>query len=153
MHNKYDKRGRYGKKERYSKRQRLNDNASSNVPLLSKRKPTLLEKLLSADITRDKSRLLQTFRFMVMNSFFKDGPDKPLIFPSVIVKEGSVEDGMVEETCLHAQKDVSEVSDKTVGKINDNDDVEDDKDGNDIHNNDDGGSGDDEEEEEGEIIN
>ncbi|KAM6600422.1 hypothetical protein CsatA_020031 [Cannabis sativa] len=99
--NKFDKRRRSDKRERYPKKRRMNDNnnnnASSNVPSLSIRKPTLLEKLLSADITRDKSYLLQAFRFMVANSFFKDGADKPLTFPSVIFKEKSSEDGGIVE--------------------------------------------------------
>ncbi|PON59142.1 Nuclear fragile X mental retardation-interacting protein 1, conserved domain containing protein [Trema orientale] len=153
LHKKFDKRGRYDKKDRYSKKQRLNDNPSSDVPLVSKRKPSLLEKLLSADITRDKSHLLQAFRFMVMNSFFKDGPDKPLTFPSVIVKEGSGEDGVVEQSFPHAGKGVSEVRDETVvRKTGENDDIDDDNDGG-------GGGGggdsseDDGDEEEGEIIN
>ncbi|PON66865.1 Nuclear fragile X mental retardation-interacting protein 1, conserved domain containing protein [Parasponia andersonii] len=153
LHKKFDKRGRHDKKDRYSKKQRLNDNRSSNVPLVSKREPSLLEKLLSADITRDKSHLLQAFRFMVMNSFFKDGPDKRLTFPSVIVKEGSNEDGVVD-----AGKGVSEVTDEAVvGKTCENVDIIDDD--NDDRDNDDddggGGGGDNSEddEEEGEIIN
>ncbi|XP_062091634.1 uncharacterized protein LOC133797668 isoform X2 [Humulus lupulus] len=149
--NKFDKRGRYDKRERYPKKRRMNNNfnnnnnnASSNDPLLSKRKPTLLEKLLSADITRDKSYLLQAFRFMVANSFFKDGADKPLTFPSVIAKEKSGEDDIVVEVCPHAEKDVFEGGNRIVVEKT----IEDgDGDG-------DGSSGEDEkEEEEGEIIN
>lgn len=96
--NKFNKRGRYDKKDRFAKKQRLAaDKDSLNVASLNQRKPTLLQKLLSADIGRDKSRLLQVFRFMVMNSFFKDFPDKPLQFPLVIVREGGCEDDVVKE--------------------------------------------------------
>ncbi|XP_052193709.1 uncharacterized protein LOC127802071 isoform X3 [Diospyros lotus] len=69
------------------KKQKLVDNDSLCNRSLDKRQPTLLQKLLSANIRRDRSRLLQVFRFMVINSFFKDWPEKPLRFPSVIVKE------------------------------------------------------------------
>lgn len=55
--------------------------------LENKKKPTLLQKLLSADIKRDKSHLFQVFRFITANSFFKDYPDKPLVYPPVSVKE------------------------------------------------------------------
>ncbi|KAH7548399.1 hypothetical protein JRO89_XS14G0119600 [Xanthoceras sorbifolium] len=74
-------------------------------------KPTLLQKLLSTDIRRDKSRLLQAFRFMVMNTFFKDLPEKPLKFPLVIVKENGFSEEVVEEKALFVGKDdVSEGS-------------------------------------------
>jgi hypothetical protein len=95
--NKFNKRGRYDKKDRFAKKHRLADKDSSNISSLNKRKPTLLQKLLSADIGRYKSHLLQVFRFMVMNSFFKDMPDKPLKFPLVMVKESGCEDDVVEE--------------------------------------------------------
>ncbi|KAK7311076.1 hypothetical protein RJT34_08969 [Clitoria ternatea] len=96
---KSDRRGRFGKKQKFT------DKEFSESPSLKKRRPTLLQKLLSADIKRDKSYLLQVFRFMVINSFFKDYPDKPLRYPSLVIKENGIE-GDGEETCLHTQKDV-----------------------------------------------
>ncbi|XP_031093287.1 putative uncharacterized protein DDB_G0274405 isoform X1 [Ipomoea triloba] len=102
---KSNKRGRFGQKNQFSKKQKFEDPSSSNIQeqndnnsreqkleksgsaSQSKRKPTLLQKLLGADIRRDKQHLLQVFRFMVMNSFFTECPEKPLKFPSVIVKE------------------------------------------------------------------
>ncbi|KAH9295936.1 hypothetical protein KI387_039524 [Taxus chinensis] len=47
---------------------------------LPKRKPTLLEKLLSGEIKKEKSHLLQIFRFMVNNSFLTEWPNEPLKF-------------------------------------------------------------------------
>lgn len=108
---KSDRRGRFGKRQKFS------HNDISEKPALNKKKPTLLEKLLSADIKRDKSHLLQVFRFMVMNSFFKDSPDKPLIYPSVMVKETGSEGGC-EEKHLHTGKDALERgNEKTVQNI------------------------------------
>ncbi|GAU35779.1 hypothetical protein TSUD_56550 [Trifolium subterraneum] len=70
------------KRSRYNKKQKLADK-----DFLENKKSTLLQKLMSADIKRDKRYLLQVFRFMTANSFFKDYPDKPLVYPSVLVKE------------------------------------------------------------------
>lgn len=167
LHNKFDKQARNNNKDRYSKRQRLNENGSPTVPFVSRKEPTLLQKLHSADVKRDKSCLLQALRFMVMNSFFKDWPDKPLKFPAVIIKDGSGEDnnGMVGNMCQTAVKVDVEHNDNTViEKIDDNDHSHDDIDNDD--DNDDGGEDDskisdksnndeqeDEQEEEGEIIN
>ncbi|KAM0941064.1 putative nuclear fragile X mental retardation-interacting protein [Dioscorea sansibarensis] len=53
----------------------------------NKREPTLLQKLLSKEIKKDKSKLLQVFRFMVMNSFFEHWPEKPLEFPVITIKD------------------------------------------------------------------
>lgn len=79
------------KKRRNGKKQKLADKDFSE----NKKKPSLLQKLLSADIKRDHSYLFQVFRFMKANSFLKDYPDKPLVYPSVSVKEmgGEVYDG------------------------------------------------------------
>lgn len=55
-------------------------NQTSLASKHSKREPTLLEKLLSREIKREKSHLLQVFRFMVNNSFFSEWPNKPLKF-------------------------------------------------------------------------
>ncbi|TKY57838.1 serum factor response C isoform X1 [Spatholobus suberectus] len=108
---KSDRKGRFAKKQKFA------DKDSSEGPTLKKRKPTLLQKLLSADIKRDKSHLFQVFRFMVMNSFFKHCPDKPLRYPSVVFKEnGSEVDG--EGKYLHARKVVlKRGSEETVQKI------------------------------------
>lgn len=133
--NKFDKRGRSDKKERFAKKQRLEEKDLSNVPSLNERQPTLLQKLLSADINRDKTHLLQVFRFMVMNSFFKDWPGKPLKVPVVIIKESGSEGGVVEEKASPLGKD-AEGSIKTMAKKfnneddkNDSKDSEDDQDG------------------------
>ena len=40
---------------------------------------------------------MQAFRFMVMNSFFKDWPEKPLSFPKVIVNETGIASEVTEE--------------------------------------------------------
>lgn len=105
------------RKGQFTKKQKFADKDSSESPSLKKRKPTLLQKLLSADIKRDKCHLFQVFRFMVVNSFFKHFPDKPLRYPSVLVKEiGSELDG--EEKYLHTRKDVfKQENEETVQKI------------------------------------
>lgn len=167
LHNKFEKQTRNNNKERYSKKQRLNENGSPTVPFVSRKEPTLLQKLHSADVKRDKSRLLQALRFMVMNSFFKDWPDKPLKFPAVIVKDGSGEDndGMVGNMCQTAVKVDVEHNDNTIiEKIDEYDHSHDNIDNDD--DTDDGGEDDsknsyernndkqeDGQEEEGEIIN
>lgn len=106
--NNYDKRGRYNRKDQYPKEQKFADKDSSYTSSFSKKKPTLLQKLLSADVKRDKSHLLQTFRFMAINSFFKDWPEKPLNFPLVMVKEGGVAGEVVEEKSLLVGEEVAE---------------------------------------------
>ncbi|CAL0326400.1 unnamed protein product [Lupinus luteus] len=98
-----DRRGRFGKKRKFEA-----DKDFSKGPSLNKREPSLLEKLLSADIKRDNSHLFQVFRFMVMNSFFKDSHDKPLIYPPVVVTSENV----AEEKHLHTRKDVLEGGDE-----------------------------------------
>lgn len=55
-------------------------NQTSLASKYSEREPTLLEKLLSPEIKREKSHLLQIFRFMVNNSFFSEWPNKSLNF-------------------------------------------------------------------------
>ncbi|KAK3000490.1 hypothetical protein RJ639_022529 [Escallonia herrerae] len=137
--NKFNKRGRLHQNDRFTKKQRsaahdsytvtdqnddsiktdgaVNNNRSIK-PAMNQREPTLLQKLLSADIRRDKSRLLQVFRFMVMNSFFKDWPEKPLRFPLVTVKENEV-DGkgeLVEDGYSQVKKGVFRGSEKTAIK-------------------------------------
>ncbi|KAM4071752.1 hypothetical protein ACJW30_11G082000 [Castanea mollissima] len=128
--NRFDKRGRYEKKDRFAKKQKLADKNSSDVSSLNKKKPTLLQKLLSADVRRDKSHLLQIFRFMVMNSFFTDWPDKPLKFPSVIVKESGCECEceVVEEKSSPVGKDAEGGNKAVVNKSHDEEEDDDDDD-------------------------
>lgn len=126
--NRFDKRGRYEKKDRFAKKQKLADKDSSDAPSLNKKQPTLLQKLLSADVRRDKSHLLQIFRFMVMNSFFTDWPDKPLKYPSVIVKESGCESEVVEEKSSPAGKDAEGGNKAVVNKSHDEDDDDDEDD-------------------------
>uniref|UniRef100_A0A5B7AD80 FMR1-interacting protein 1 conserved domain-containing protein n=1 Tax=Davidia involucrata TaxID=16924 RepID=A0A5B7AD80_DAVIN len=130
FHDKFNKRGRFHQNDRFSKKQRLADHDSCNVhdqndqfskkqrsadndsstrPTLCKREPTLFQKLLSADIRREKSHLLQVFRFIVMNSFFKDWSKNPLRFASVKlkVKETGCDDEVVEEKSSNVGREVS----------------------------------------------
>lgn len=115
--NKFEKRGRNDKRgrnnnktdRRFNKKQRHEASSSSTAPpeIPKKKPPTLLQKLLSSDMKRDKSHLLQAFRFMVMNSFFGDSSvaDGPLKFPIVVVKDGA------EVIVSDVGKDVSEITD------------------------------------------
>ncbi|KAK1576593.1 hypothetical protein Q3G72_015144 [Acer saccharum] len=159
--NKHDKRGRNNRKDS-AKKQKLLEEDSSKTTSFNKRKPTLLQKLLSTDIKRDKSSLLQVFRFMVTNSFFKDWPGKPLKFPLVIVKENDIAKEVVEEKALIVGKDVPEGSremqNRNIEGLDDDKDdidknIEDDDDDNEDDNDDNNVKGSiHEEEEEGEII-
>lgn len=114
--NRYDKRGRYNKKDLFAKKQKLDDRNSPNTSSFNKKKPTLLQKLLSADIRKDKRHLLQVFRFMVMNSFFKDWPEKPLKFPLVLVKESGSTSVVAEEKSLLIDNDASEHSSRATAE-------------------------------------
>ncbi|KAJ8440711.1 hypothetical protein Cgig2_005442 [Carnegiea gigantea] len=96
--------------ERFPKRPRVEGGDSSKAPL-SIRKPTLLQKLLSTDIKRDRRRLLQAFRFMVMNSFFNDWPEKPLSFPKVIVNETGIESEVTEEKPSSSKGELASIAD------------------------------------------
>ena len=95
--NKFNKKS--DRKGRFAKRQKFDDKDFSESPSLKKRKPTLLQKLLSSDVKRDKSHLIQVFRFMVMNSFFKHCLDKPLRYPLVVVKEKGLKFLVKKNTC------------------------------------------------------
>ncbi|KAL3829845.1 hypothetical protein ACJIZ3_018647 [Penstemon smallii] len=100
--NKFDKRGKFHQNDRFSKRQRPMNQDPANVQRLKsgstvKSEPSLLKKLLSSDIKRDKKHLLQVFRFMTTNSFFKNWPQESLKFPEVIVKESGIASEIVEE--------------------------------------------------------
>lgn len=114
--NRYDKRGRYNKKDLFAKKQKLDDRNSPNTSSFNKKKPTLLQKLLSADIRKDKRHLLQVFRFMVMNSFFKDWPEKPLKFPLVLVRESGSTSVVAEEKSLLVDNDASEHSSRATAE-------------------------------------
>ncbi|KAE8714785.1 Region-like protein isoform 2 [Hibiscus syriacus] len=103
-----DKRGKLYKRDRFSKK-RPPTEESFDGSSFNKRSPTLLQKLLSADIRKDKSRLLLVFRFMVMNSFFKDWPEKPLKFPVVVVKDGASEGDIIDEKPLLGEEDNNEI--------------------------------------------
>ncbi|KAH0465272.1 hypothetical protein IEQ34_005375 [Dendrobium chrysotoxum] len=82
------KRGRFRRNKRNAKRLKFrNEAVPAHEPLVKKREPTLLRKLLNGDIRHDKCQLLQAFRFMVLNTFFKGVPDKPLLFPIVTTKD------------------------------------------------------------------
>ncbi|KAI3858259.1 hypothetical protein MKX03_001060 [Papaver bracteatum] len=95
--NKHNKRGRRGKPNRFSKKQKAGNEEDSVAQPDMCREPTLLQKLLSANIKRDRSHLLQVFRFMVTNSFFKDLSEKPLEFPLITTKEGEIKGKIGEE--------------------------------------------------------
>ncbi|KAK8517055.1 hypothetical protein V6N13_092333 [Hibiscus sabdariffa] len=108
------KRGRLDNRDHFSKKLRSVTEESLDGTSFNKRSPTLLQKLLSADIRKDKSRLLQVFRFMVMNSFFKDWPEKPLKFPVVVVKDGVSEGEIIEEKPLLGGNDDVEIRNNTM---------------------------------------
>ncbi|KAK4379112.1 hypothetical protein RND71_000974 [Anisodus tanguticus] len=112
-----NKREKFNRNDRFSKKRRFGNSDASNTcdqkgfptgkvdvdrvsatqVTKNAREPTLLQKLLSSDIRRDKRRLLQVFRFMTMNFFFKDCPEKPLRFPQVLLKETGEEIAAAEE--------------------------------------------------------
>ena len=83
----HKKRGKAveGDDERMTKKTRAGDqdsSANNNKP----KQASLLQKLLSRDIKRDKNHLLQVFRFISINSFFTLTGGS-LRFPSVIMRE------------------------------------------------------------------
>lgn len=86
--NKRDIQGRNKNRNQFAKRQHITNNESSNGPSPKTREPTLLQKLVSADIKRDNQHLLQVFRFMVMNNLLKeDDTGKHLEYPITSVKD------------------------------------------------------------------
>ncbi|KAK8916978.1 hypothetical protein KSP39_PZI022721 [Platanthera zijinensis] len=104
-----------------------NEEPSSYTPVVRKREPTLLRKLLNADIRRDKSQLLQAFRFMVLNSFFKNSPNEPLVFPIITAKDAvAPETGVVGAKEL-LQNDV-EFAATSTGRDRDDEEIESDSD-------------------------
>jgi cleavage and polyadenylation specificity factor subunit 4 len=114
--------------------------------VLKSREPTLLQKLLSSDVKRDRHRLLHTFKFMVLNNFFSDYPDKPLEFPSVKVNqiesniaEEDLDDLMNSETAKDSILDLKENGDqKDSSSIDGESDLDDDNDDEDEEDDDDG---------------
>ncbi|CAA7406139.1 unnamed protein product [Spirodela intermedia] len=96
--NKRGKRGR-GSDKWQSKKQRTRNGPPPPPPA----EPTLLQKLLNSEIKRDRSRLLQAFRFMAMNAFFDHWPSKSLEYPLVTVgASGGIEGSGGERTQLPA---------------------------------------------------
>ncbi|KAJ8635219.1 hypothetical protein MRB53_009486 [Persea americana] len=98
------KRGKFRNKlnKRDKKHGQRDQKAKNQRSISNKREPTLLQKLLSTEINRDKSHLLQVLRFMVLNNFFKDYPEKPLEFPLITAKDvGFIEDDFFGEEALH----------------------------------------------------
>lgn len=94
--NKVDKKGKYKNGDLFSKSQRYEHNrtgCTTNLHL----EPSLLKKLLSSDLRKDKKHILQVFRFMVVNNFFENWPGKPLKFPNVVVKESGYESDIVKQ--------------------------------------------------------
>lgn len=84
--NRYNnKRGKYNQRDRRGKKPKLKKEHTTPAPVA--REPTLLRKLLNTEIKGDKSRLLQAFRFVLLNSFFESWPEKPLEFPSITVQD------------------------------------------------------------------
>ncbi|KAJ8756265.1 hypothetical protein K2173_025077 [Erythroxylum novogranatense] len=110
----FTKKGR--SRNRHAKRGRDNRNKWSKQQESvnkdpSKRQLSLLQKLLSSDIRRDKHRLLQVLRFMVMNSFFEDWPEKALKYPLVVLKEDGFENEILKSSLA---KNALEITNKTV---------------------------------------
>lgn len=117
--NRNDKRGRRNREDPANKKQKSKEaDSSNNNHALENKKPTLLQKLLSKDIKKDQSSLVQVLRFITMNSFFKDFPEKPLKFPSVTVKEsGFTEELPEEDKAVIGGEDASQESSKLVIEI------------------------------------
>lgn len=136
----FNKREKFNRNDRFSKKQRFGHSDSSNIcdqkgfpaekqdvnresvtqVTKNAREPTLLQKLLSSDIRRDKRCLLQVFRFMTMNSFFNDQPDKPLRFPRVLLKETGKE--------IEAAEEIYDAIDTNIEKSSTDDDDDKDED-------------------------
>ncbi|KAF3682864.1 putative protein-like isoform X2 [Capsicum annuum] len=134
----FNKIDKFNRNDRFSKKRRFGNSNSSNTrdqkgfpagkvnvnresatkAAQIARKPTLLQKLLSSDIRRDKRRLLQVLRFMTMNSFFKNQPDKPLRFPQVLLKETGKE--------IEAAEEIYDAIDTTIEKSSSSSDDDDD---------------------------
>jgi cleavage and polyadenylation specificity factor subunit 4 len=106
-----NKRGRHEGRGRFHDRRDFcshRDN-SRNICHVKPREPTLLKKLLSAEIKADNHRILHAFKFMILNSFFNEWPDKQLEFPHVMVKEA----GMDSEITEGNEKEMRELEGKS----------------------------------------
>ncbi|KAF0892115.1 hypothetical protein E2562_013492 [Oryza meyeriana var. granulata] len=142
-----NKRSRYDRKDFQSKRAKVwNQTRGDDGAMVKSREPSLLQKLLSSDVKRDRHRLLHTFKFMILNNFFSDYPDKPLEFPSVKVNQIELESNvaaedldevMNNETTKGSNLDLKENGDQNdsssidgESSLDDNNDEEDDDDGN-----------------------
>ncbi|KAK8629732.1 hypothetical protein V6N13_078561 [Hibiscus sabdariffa] len=109
-----DKRGKPDTRDCFSKKPSSTTEESFDGTSFNKRSPTLLKKLLSAEKRKDKSQMLQVFHFMIMNSFFKDWPERPLKFPVVVVKDGATEGEIIEEKPLLGAEDSTQVCNNTM---------------------------------------
>ncbi|KAL6559340.1 hypothetical protein OROGR_004457 [Orobanche gracilis] len=96
---------------RFSKKQRRTSGCLANFHIENQREPSLLKKLLSSDISRCKKHLMQVFRFMVMNSFFRNLPEKPLKFPVVVVKEAG-DEGLKGESSNGGIEKIADITNK-----------------------------------------
>ncbi|XP_076941943.1 uncharacterized protein LOC143611651 isoform X2 [Bidens hawaiensis] len=110
----HHKRGKFHNKrgahfqdvDRFAKKSRSRDQHSfkgNHETMPKKREPSLLEKLLTPDIKREKTHLLQVLRFMTANSFFTE---ESLRFPPVILRETKV-DAVSQETTSSVVKDAN----------------------------------------------
>ncbi|WVZ68448.1 hypothetical protein U9M48_017385 [Paspalum notatum var. saurae] len=87
-----NKRPRHDRGDLQSKRPKIgNRTPRADGGMAKSREPTLLQKLLSSEIKRDRHRLLHAFKFMALNNFFEEWPEKPLQFPSVKVNQIEIE--------------------------------------------------------------
>ncbi|KAK1291613.1 hypothetical protein QJS10_CPB17g01564 [Acorus calamus] len=94
-----NKRGRHGRDKWGSKKQKpWNEAEASPTSQKNKREPSLLQKLLSADIKKDKSRILHALKFVVMNSFLDHWPENSLEFPPVVAEDATSSLGGGEDT-------------------------------------------------------
>ncbi|KAG8055009.1 hypothetical protein GUJ93_ZPchr0001g29402 [Zizania palustris] len=97
-----NKRSRYDRKDFQSKRPKVwNQTRHDDRTMVKSREPTLLQKLLSLDIKRNRYRLLHTFKFMVLNNFFSGYLDKPFDFPSVKVNQIELESNVDADDLLN----------------------------------------------------
>ncbi|KAL1531518.1 GATA zinc finger domain-containing protein 14-like [Salvia divinorum] len=119
--NKFDKKARFQNGGRFSKKQRYENGdlqnqtgGATNPPHReTKKEPSLLKKLLSSEIKKDKKHLLQVFRFMVVNNFFENWPETPLEFPKVIVRESGDESEILKPKTdmIEADYDLNKITD------------------------------------------
>ncbi|KAL6559344.1 hypothetical protein OROGR_004461 [Orobanche gracilis] len=102
--------------DRFSKKQRRTSGCLANFRIENQREPSLLKKLLSSHISRDKKHLMQVFRFMVMNTFFRNLPEKPLKFPVVVVKEAG-DEGLKGESSNGGIEKIADITNKNETRV------------------------------------